>query len=103
MTPYLNIKDVYKTPSFRGLVWSRNMEGTQPVSTLNPGELVYLVVLTQNILPDQQFEITYPLMDGVSAADFELGVYDGSMITRINHYDPETGYGREVIKVMLKS
>lgn len=102
MTPYLTIKDVYKTPSFRGLVWSRNMEGTQPVSSINPGEVIYLVVLTQNMLLGQRFEISFPLMDGVTTADFEYGVFNGSKVNSVMNYDPATGYGSSAYALKLK-
>ena len=103
MTPSLTINDVYKTPSFRGVVWSRNVEGTDPVSTLNPGEEIYLVVLTQNILSGQQFELSFPLMDGLTAADFDYGVFAGTSMTSITHFDVATGQGRLAIAVRLKS
>lgn len=101
-TPNLTIKDKYKTPSFRGLVWSRNMEGTQPVSTINPGEVIYLVVLTQNMLLGQRFEISFPLMDGVTTADFEYGVFSGSKVNSVMNYDPATGYGSSAYALKLK-
>lgn len=103
MTPSLTINDIYKTPSFRGVVWSRNVEGTNPVSTLNPGEEIYLVVLTQNILSGQQFELSFPLMDGLTAADFDYGVFAGTSMTSITHFDAATGQGRLAIAVRLKS
>lgn len=102
MTPNLSIKDVYRTPSFRGLIWSRNVEGTDPVSTLNPGEEIYLVILTQNIRPGQQFELSYPLMDGLTLADFEYGPHDGTILTTISTYDPTTGYGSKAIAFKLR-
>lgn len=101
-TPNLTIVDTYKTPSFRGIVWSRNPEGTDPVSTLNPGENVYLVILTQNIRPGQQFELSYPLMDGLTVADFDYGPHDGTILTTISTYDPATGYGSKDIAFKLK-
>lgn len=100
MTPYLTIKNVYKTPSFRGLIWSRNMEGTQPVSSINPGEVIYLVV-TQNMLLGR-FEISFPLMDGVTTADFEYGVFNGSKVNSVMNYDPATGYGSSAYALKLK-
>ena len=103
MTPSLTINDVYKTPSFRGVVWSRNVEGTDPVGILNPGEEIYLVVLTQNILSRQQFELSFPLMDGLTAADFDYGVFPGTSMTSITHFDAATGQGRLAIAVRLKS
>lgn len=103
LTPSLTIVDVYKTPSFRGAVWSRNMEGTEPVSTLNPDEEIYLVILTQNILPGQQFEVSFPLMDGVTAGDFEYGVFNGTVMSSITHYDTATGQGRCASAVKLKA
>lgn len=102
-TPFLTIKDVYKTPSFRGLIWSRNPEGTDPVTTLNPGEEIYLVTLTQNILPGQQFEISFPVMDGLTVADFDYGPYEGSVMTSITQYDEATGQGRMASAFRLKT
>ena len=101
-TPDLTIKDKYKAPSFRGLIWSRNMEGTQPVSTIYPGEVIYLVVLTENMLLGQQFEISFPLMDGVTTADFEYGVFNGSIVSSVMNYDPATGYGSSAYALKLK-
>lgn len=103
MTPNLTINDVYRTPSFRGLIWSRNPEGTEPVSNLNPNELIYLVVLTQNILPNQPFELSFPVMDGLTVADFSSGVFTGTRTDTITHYDAATGYGRRAYEVRLKS
>ena len=103
MTPSLTINDVYKTPSFRGVVWSRNVEGTDPVSTLNPREEIYLVVLTQNILSGQKFELSFPSMNGLTAADFDYGVFAGTSMTSITHFDAATGQGRLAIAVRLKS
>lgn len=103
LTPNLTINDVYKTPSFRGLIWSRNPEGTEPISNLNPNELIYLVVLTQNILPSQPFELSFPVMDGLTVADFASGVFTGTRTDTISHYDAATGYGRRAYEVRLKS
>lgn len=102
MTANLTINDTYKTPFFRGVVWSRNVEGTDPVSTLNPGEEIYLVVLTQNILSGQKFELSFPLMNGLTAADFDYGVFAGTSMTSITHFDAATGQGRLAIAVRLK-
>ena len=101
MTPSLTINDVYKTPSFRGVVWSRNVEGTDPVGILNPGEEIYLVILTKNILPGQQFELSYPVMDGVKLADFDYGPHIGTLMTSITQYDEVTGDGRMAIAFKL--
>lgn len=103
MTPNLTIKDTYKTPSFRGIIWSRNVEGTDPVTTLNPGEEIYLVILTQNIQYGQQFEVSFPVMDGLTAADFDYGPYEGSVMTSITQYDAATGQGRRATAVRLKT
>lgn len=103
LTNYLTIVDLYKTPSFRGLVWSRNVEGTDPVTTLNPGEEIYLVILTQNIQYGQQFEVSFPVMDGLTVADFDYGPYEGSVMTSITQYDAATGQGRRASAVRLKT
>lgn len=102
LTPYLTIKDTYKTPSFTGLVWSRNVEGTDPVSTLNPGEEIYLVVLTRNIHPDQRFEISIPLMDGTTLADWAYGPWEGTVMSGITQYDAATGLGRRATAFKLR-
>ena len=97
LTPNLNIIDTFQTPSFRGLVWSRNVEGTDPVTTLNPGEIIYLVILTKNILPGQQFALSYPVMQNLALANFDYGPHEGSIMTSITQYDASTGEGRMAI------
>lgn len=103
MTPNLTINDVYKTPSFRGVVWSRNAEGTDPVTTLNPGEIIYLVILTQNILPDQAFELSYPRMDGLTLSDFEYGPHSGTVQTKLDTYIASNRTGKKVIPFKVKA
>lgn len=102
-TPRITVVDVYKVPSFTGLIWSRNIEGTDPVTNLNPGEDINLVILTKNILPGQQFEISYPIMDGLTVADFAYGPHTGTVMTSITEYDATTGNGRKAIGFKVRT
>jgi dihydrodipicolinate synthase/N-acetylneuraminate lyase len=47
--------------------------------------------------------LVVPLMDGLTTADFDYGVFAGTSMTSITHFDAATGQGRLAIAVRLKS
>lgn len=100
-SPNLTILDTYQRPQFN-IVWSSNVEGTAPITSAEVGVDFFLVVLTKNILPEQQFELSYPTLDGVKVSDFAYGPHVGTNLTSITQYDPVTKNGRLAITFKLK-